>query len=163
MLKGSTVKEVNVCCRQNNFTVIAWSMFSQRKTEVSYGNTIPRNFDVRFGMLRKTFKIEFGVLELWTLWSSGASGASGASVASVVKISKCWTSKKIGVDWPRPSQFRKNSSMFKCLNRKIGVDWSRQSQKRPLQRQVSFIFFRTGHPGVAEAFCTSKACPWQEV
>ncbi len=44
-------------------------MFSQRKTEVSYGNTIPRNFDVRFGMLRKTFKIEFGVLELWSLWS----------------------------------------------------------------------------------------------
>jgi hypothetical protein len=35
MLKGSTVKEVNVCCRQNNFTVIAWSMFSQRKTELS--------------------------------------------------------------------------------------------------------------------------------
>ena len=32
MLKGSTVKEVNVYCRQNNFTVIAWSMFSQRKT-----------------------------------------------------------------------------------------------------------------------------------
>jgi hypothetical protein len=28
-------------------------MFSQRKTEVSYGNTIPRNFDVIFGMLRK--------------------------------------------------------------------------------------------------------------
>ncbi len=33
-------------------------MFSQRKTEVSYGNTIPRNFDVIFGMLRKTFRIE---------------------------------------------------------------------------------------------------------
>ncbi len=31
MLKGSTVKEVNVCCRQNKFTVVAWSMFSQRK------------------------------------------------------------------------------------------------------------------------------------
>ena len=28
-------------------------MFSQRKTKVSYGNTIPRNFDVIFGMLRK--------------------------------------------------------------------------------------------------------------
>ncbi len=28
-------------------------MFSQRKTEVSYGNTILRNFDVLFGMLRK--------------------------------------------------------------------------------------------------------------
>ena len=33
MLKGSTVKEVNVCCRKIKFTVVAWSMFSQRKTE----------------------------------------------------------------------------------------------------------------------------------
>jgi hypothetical protein len=31
--------------------------------------------------------------------------------------------------------------------------------KGPLQRQVSLVFFRTGHPGVAEAFYTSMACP----
>ena len=79
----------------------------------------------------------------------------------ICQFVKC--QKKIGVDWPRPSQFRKNSSESKCWNRKIGVDRSRESQKRPLQRQVSLIFFRTGHPGVAEAFCTSMACPWQEV
>jgi len=78
-------------------------------------------------------------------------------------LSICQMPKKIGVDWPRPSQFRKNSSESKCWNRKIGVDRSRESQKRPLQRQVSLFFFRTGHPGVAEAFCTSMPCPWQEV
>ena len=80
MLKGSTVKEVNVFCRQNEFTVIAWSMFSQRKTEchptvipfhgistydlvcwgkqteVSYGNTIPRNLVVWY--VEETFRID---------------------------------------------------------------------------------------------------------
>jgi len=65
-------------------------------------------------------------------------------------LSKCWCRKKIGVDWSRPSRFRKNFSKCQCSNRKIGVDRSRQSQKRPLQRQVSLNFFRTGHPGVAE-------------
>jgi hypothetical protein len=55
--------------------------------------------------------------------------------------------------------FEKFFSKSQCSNRKIGVDWSRQSQKRPLQRQVSLNFFTTGHPGVAEAFCTSMACP----
>ena len=35
-------------------------MFSQRKTEVSYGNTIPRNFDVIFGMLRKQTEVSYG-------------------------------------------------------------------------------------------------------
>ncbi len=80
MLKGSTVKEVNVCWRQNKFTVVAWSMFSQRKTEchptvipfhgistydlvcwgkqteVSYGNTIPRNLVVWY--VEETFRID---------------------------------------------------------------------------------------------------------
>ncbi len=40
-----------------------------------------------------------------------------------------YAGKKIGVDWPRPSQFRKKSSMFKCPTRKIGVDRSRESKK----------------------------------
>ncbi len=56
--------------------------------------------------------------------------------------------------------FEKKFSKSQCSNRKIGVDWSRQSQKRPLQRQVSLMFFfTTGHLGVAEALCTSMACP----
>jgi hypothetical protein len=55
--------------------------------------------------------------------------------------------KKIGVDWPRPSRFRKKIPKSQCSNRKIGVDWSRQSQKRPLQRQVSLIFLQDWSPG----------------
>jgi hypothetical protein len=71
--------------------------------------------------------------------------------------------KKIGVDWPRPSRFRKNFQRVNVKIEKIGVDRSREMLKRPLQRQVSLMFFRTGHLGVADAFCTSMACPWQEV
>jgi hypothetical protein len=80
MLKGSTVKEVNVLFRGQMLTVIAWSMFSQRKTEcyptvipfhgistydlvcwgkqteLSYGNTIPRNLVVWY--VEETFRID---------------------------------------------------------------------------------------------------------
>ena len=44
-------------------------MFSQRKTEVSYGNTIPRNFVVWYVEEKKFLKSNLG------FWSSGASGA----------------------------------------------------------------------------------------
>ena len=37
--------------------------------------------------------------------------------------------KKIGVDWPRPSQFQKICQTVNVSKLKIGVDWSRQSQK----------------------------------
>jgi hypothetical protein len=79
-------------------------------------------------------------------------------------LSKSWMPKKLAwTDLDRVS-FQKICQRVKCRNQKIGVDWSRQSQKRPLQRQVSLMFFfTTGHLGVAEAFCTSMACPWQEV
>ena len=43
-------------------------MFSQRKTEVSYGNTSPRNFVVWY-VEEKFLKSNLG------FWSSGASGA----------------------------------------------------------------------------------------
>ena len=92
-------------------------MFSQRKTEVSYGNTIPRNFDVIFGMLRKTFRIE----ELQC-----CSDVEVLVCEAVENVQVLEAEKKIGVDWPRPSRFRKNFSKSQCPNRKIGVDRSRQ-------------------------------------
>jgi hypothetical protein len=54
---------------------------------------------------------------------------------------------------------------FKKFGKESNVEieksaWTGLGQvKRPFQRQVSLIFFRTGHPGVAEAFCISMACP----
>ena len=59
MLKGSTVKEVNVCFVDKWFH--SSSLINVQPEEngmSSYGNTIPRNFDEWFGMLRKTFRIE---------------------------------------------------------------------------------------------------------
>ncbi len=61
-------------------------------------------------------------------------------------LSKCRMPKKIGVDWPRQSQFQKISQRVKCQNRKIGVDWSRQSVS-------SKSVFTTGHESLV----------WQEV
>ena len=87
-------------------------MFSQRKTEVSYGNTIPRNFDVIFGMLRKTFRIE----ELQC-----CSDVEVLVCEAVENVQVLEAEKKIGVDWPRPNRFRKNffkESMFKSKNRR---------------------------------------------
>ncbi len=71
--------------------------------------------------------------------------------AKQLKMFKCWRPKKKSAwtDLDRVN-FEKKFSKSQCSNRKIGVDRSRESQKRPLQRQVSFNFFRTGHPGVAE-------------
>jgi hypothetical protein len=202
-LKGSTVKEVNVCCRQNNFTVIAWSMFSQRKTELSMkemhgittwwrgdgatwqrideatrqrsnaatdltrrrGNGATRQrIDEATRQRSNAATEQRGNGLTWRRIDEATRQRSNAATDLLNEnLSKCRMPKKIGVDWPRPSQFRKNSSESKCWNRKIGVDRFRESQKGPLQRQVSLIFFRTGHPGVAKAFCTSMACPWQEV
>ena len=115
----------------------------------SYGNS-------KYGMSRKKNFLESMNRDAAPMWR----------FLCAMQLNKCLSvggRKKIGVDWPRPSRFRKISPKSYCSNWKIGVDRSRESQKGPIQRQVSFVFFRTGHPGIAEAFCTSMACPWQEV
>ena len=92
-------------------------MFSQRKTEVSYGNTIPRNFDVIFGMLRKTFRIE----ELQCCSDVEVLVCEAVENVQVLEAEKksAWT----GLD---QVDFEKISSKSQCPNRKIGVDRSRQ-------------------------------------
>ena len=158
------------------FTVIACSMFSQRKTEcyptvipfhgistydlvcwgnqteVSYGNTIPRNFVIWY--VEENF---------WNRWIALLLRCGGSCVQSSEDVQVLEAEKKSAWTDLDRVDFEKISSKSQCSNRKIGVDRLRESQKRPLQRQVSFNFFRTGHPGVAGAFCTSMACPWQEV
>jgi len=42
-------------------------------------------------------------------------------------VKTCQSRKKIGVDWPRQSQFQKFCQRVECRNLKIGVDWPRQS------------------------------------
>jgi hypothetical protein len=125
----------------------------ENKTELSYGNTIPRNFAVWY--VEENFK------------SMNCNAAPMWRFLCAKQWKKCSSvggrKKKIGVDWPRLNRFRKNFSNSQCQIEKIGVDRSRESQKRPLQWQVSLNFFTTGHSGVAESFCTSMACPWQEV
>jgi hypothetical protein len=72
----------------------------------------------------------------------------GSCVQSNLKMLKCWwPRKKIGVDWPRQSQFReKKSSKSQCSNRKTA--WTGLGKvKRPLQRQVSFNFLQDWSPG----------------
>ena len=154
MLKGSTVKEVNVYCRQNNFTVIAWSMFSQRKNGMSsYGNTIPRNLVVWYVEEKLLESMNCKAAPMWRFLCA-KQWKKCSSVGGRKK--SAWTDLD-------QVNFQKKSSMSKCSNRKIGMDWSRQSQKGLFSGKCLLIFFRTGHPGVAKAFCTSMACPWQEV
>ena len=114
-------------------------MFSQRKTEC-YPTVIPSwNFVVWYVEENFSESMNCNAAPMWRFLC-----------AMQLKCSSVGGRKKIGVDWPRPSRFRKNSSKSQCSNQKIGVDRSREIQKRPLQRQVSFNFFRTGHQGVAE-------------
>ena len=65
---------------------------------------------------------------------------------AVKKCSSVGGRKKIGVDWPRPSQFRKKSSMSKCSNRKTGVDRSRENKKASSAASV-FKFLQDWSPG----------------
>ena len=136
MLKGSTVKEVNVYCRQNNFTVIAWSMFSQRKTEC-HPMVIPFHGNLLSGMLRKTLRID----ELQCCFD-----VEVLVCRAVKKCSSVGGRKKIGVDWPRPSRFRKKFSKSQCSNRKIGVDRSRKNKKASSAASV-FNFLQNRSPG----------------
>ncbi len=95
MLKGSTVKEVNVCFVDK--LVHSNSLINVQPEEngmSSYGNTIPRNLDV--WCVEENFRID-------------------------EKCSSVDCRKKIGVDRPRPSRFRKNffkESMSKSKNRR---------------------------------------------
>ena len=94
-----------------------------------------------YGMLRKNFRID----ELQC-----CSNVEVLVCKAVKKCSSVGGQKKSARTDLDLVDFEKKISKSQCSNRKIGVDWSRQSQKRSLQRQVSLIFFRTGHPGVAE-------------
>ena len=107
MLKGSTVKEVNVC-------------FVDKGIHSSSLINVQPEENCRIDELLCCSDVEVLVCK------------------AIQEMFKCWEPKKIGVDWPRQSQFQKNFQRVKRWNWKIGVDRSRQSKKKgPLQRQVS--------------------------
>jgi hypothetical protein len=138
MLKGSTGKEVNVCFVDK--LVHSNSLINVQPEEngmLSYGNTIPRNFDVWFIMLRKTFRIE----ELQC-----CSDVEVLVCNAVKKVQVLVAEKKIGVDWPRQSQFRKN---LQCPNVQIKKSaWTGLGKnKKAFQRQVSLNFLHDWSPG----------------
>ena len=91
-------------------------MFSQRKTEVSYGNTIPRNFAVWYVEENFLESMNCNAAPMWRFLC-----------AKQLKMFKCWRPKKKSAwtDLDRVN-FEKKSSMSKCSNRKIGVDRSRE-------------------------------------
>ena len=146
MLKGSTVKEVNILRRQMSHSISLINVQPEENGMSSYGNTIARNFDVWFGMLRKTKRkyptvIPFHGILTYDLVCWGklleSKNCNAAPMwrflcAMQLKRFKCWRPKKIGLDWPRPSRFQKNFQRVKVQNRKIGVDRSRESQKKGL-------------------------------
>ncbi len=81
-----------------------------KQTEVSYGNTIPRNFAVWY--VEENFRID----ELQC-----CSDVEVLVCKAVENVQVLEAEKKIGVDWPRPSRFQKNffkESMSKSKNRR---------------------------------------------
>ncbi len=106
----------------------------------SYGNTIPRNFDVWFGMFRKTLELMNGLI--WMdgilIWLDGIPIYWTESGSDWTEFWPDWTECCRNVDAGKKSawtdldrvSFKKKSSKSKCLNRKIGVDRSRPSQFR---------------------------------
>ena len=92
----------------------------EEKRASSYGNTIPRNCDVWFGMLRKTVEsMNCFAASMWRFLC--AKQWKNVQVLDAEK-KLAWT----GLD---RVNFEKKSAMFKCSNQKIGVDRSRESQK----------------------------------
>ncbi len=88
-------------------------MFSQRKTEVSYGNTIPRNFDVIFGMLRKTLEsMNCNAAPMWRFLC--AKQLIKCSSVGGRKKKSAWTDLEL-VDFEKKN-FKE--SMFKSKNRR---------------------------------------------
>ena len=121
-----------------------------RKTKQKYPTVIPFHGILLFGMLRKNFIID----ELQCC------SDVEVLVCKAVKMFKCWRPKKKSawIDLDRVD-FEKFFQRVIVQIEKLAWTGLGKVKKGAIQRQVSFVFFRTGHPGIAEAFCTSMACP----